>query len=85
MKEAEGSPATDKKEKGPRAYGNSELFTIRLWMEELDERRRELRGQVKHVVTGITRNFREWADLEAFLLATFDDYEEGTNGKADGR
>lgn len=63
----------------------SELFTIRLWAEELDEEGREYRGQVKHVVTGVTRNFREWADLEAFLMGTFDDNEEGTDGKADGR
>ena len=63
----------------------SQLFTIRLWIEELDERRREYRGQVKHVVSGVTRNFREWADLEAFLIGTFDDYEEGTDGEAGGR
>lgn len=72
------------KKKRQRAYGNSELFTIRLWMEELGEGV-DYRGQVKHVVTGATRNFREWADLEAFLLGTFNDYEEDTHGEADGR
>lgn len=63
----------------------SQLFTVRLWMEELDEARREYRGQVKHVVSGVTRNFRDWSDLEAFLIGTFDDYEEATHGQADGR
>ena len=63
----------------------SQLFTIRLWTEDLDERRREYRGQAKHVVSGVIRNFREWSDLEAFLIATFDGYEEGTHGETDGR
>lgn len=62
----------------------SQLFTIRLWMEELDERRREYRGQVKHVVTGVTRNFRDWSDLKQFLVGTFDDYKGGAHGQADG-
>ncbi len=55
----------------------SQLFTIRLWIEDLEEREREYRGQAKHVVSGVTRNFREWSDLEAFLIGTFDSYEEG--------
>ncbi len=63
----------------------SQLFTIRLWIEHLEERQQEYRGQVKHVVSGATRSFREWADLEAFLIRTFDDYEGGTHGEADGR
>lgn len=67
-----------------KGHGNSELFTVRLWMEELGEGV-DYRGQVKHVVSGATRHFREWADLEAFLIGTFDDYEEGTHGEADGR
>lgn len=83
MKEADGYPATDKKEKRPRAYGNSELFTVRLWMEELGEGV-DYRGQVRHVVSGATRHFRKWADLEAFLIGTFD-YEEGNDGEPNGR
>lgn len=64
---------------------NSELFTIRLWMEELGEGV-DYRGQVKHVVSGATRHFREWGDLEAFLTRTFDNNnEEGTHGEADCR
>ncbi len=64
--------------------GSSELFTIRLWMEELGEGV-DYRGQVKHVVSGATRHFREWGDLQAFLIGTFDDYEEGPDGEANGR
>ena len=70
--------------KSDKRHGNSELFTIRLWMEELGEGV-DYRGQVKHVVSGATRHFREWADLEAFLIGTFDDYEGGTHGEADSR
>ncbi len=67
-----------------KGHGNSELFTIRLWMEELGEEV-EYRGQVKHVVSGTTRHFREWGDLEAFLIGTFDVNEEETHGEADAR
>ena len=63
----------------------SQLFTIRLWTEDLDERRREYRGQAKHVVSGVIRNFREWSDLVTFLIETFDGYEEGTHAETDGR
>lgn len=70
--------------KNDKGHGNSELFTIRLWMEDLGEGV-DYRGQVKHVVSGATRHFREWADLEAFLIGMFDDNEEGTHGEADSR
>lgn len=63
----------------------SQLFTIRLWVEELDEQRREYRGQVKHVVTGLTRNFRDWSDLQAFLIGTLDEHKGGIHGQDDGR
>jgi len=63
----------------------SQLFTIRLWMEELDEGRREYRGQVKHVVTGATRGFRDWLDLQAFLIGTLDEHKGGISGQVDGR
>lgn len=66
-----------------KRHGNSELFTIRLWLEELGEGV-DYRGQVKHVVSGASRHFREWADLEAFLIGTFGDYEGGTHGEANG-
>ena len=47
---------------------HSDLFTLRLWMEELGDNRTEWRGQVQHVPSGETRYFREWPSLEAFLL-----------------
>ena len=49
----------------PRSY----LFTVRLWVEDLGEGQGEVRMQVRHVLSGETRYFRQWAELEAFLLA----------------
>lgn len=68
-----------------KVHGHTELFTVRLWMEELEGERIEYRGQVKHVVSGATRNFRDWSDLETFLIGTLDDCKGGAYGQADGR
>jgi hypothetical protein len=46
---------------------SSQLFTVRLWAEEASEGRIEWRGQVKHVLSGRARYFRNWSDLIAFL------------------
>ena len=45
----------------------SQLFTLRVWMEEVGDGRCEVRGQVKHVLSGETSYFREWPDLQALL------------------
>ncbi len=45
----------------------SQLFTVRVWCEELSNGRFEIRGQVKHVPSGESGYFREWADLLTFL------------------
>lgn len=46
---------------------SSQLFTVRLWAEEPHEGRTEWRGQVKHVLSGKARYFRDWSALIAFL------------------
>jgi hypothetical protein len=46
------------------------LFTLRLWLEDVGHGRIEWRGQVKHVLTGQTDHFRDWAALVDFLLVT---------------
>jgi len=38
-------------------------------MEELGQGRTEYRGQVKHVISGEIRNFRDWPALITFLQA----------------
>lgn len=45
----------------------SELFTVRLWPEDLGEGQVEWRGRVQHVLSGRSDYFREWPDLIAFL------------------
>ncbi|MBM4460780.1 MAG: hypothetical protein FJ011_23980 [Chloroflexi bacterium] len=45
----------------------SELFTVRLWPEELGEGQFEWRGRVQHALSGQTGYFREWSGLIAFL------------------
>ena len=45
----------------------SHLFMVRMWLEDLGEGRTEWRGQVKHVVSGEVRYFREWNNLMTIL------------------
>ena len=43
------------------------LFTVRVWVEEVDDGRPEIRGRVVHVLTGESTHFREWPALLAFV------------------
>jgi hypothetical protein len=45
----------------------SELFTVRMWPEDLGEGRVEWRGKVQHAISGETRYFREWSALLEFF------------------
>jgi hypothetical protein len=45
----------------------SQLFTVRLWREELGNGRSEWRGQAQHALSRETRYFRDWQTLAAFL------------------
>jgi len=45
----------------------SHLFTVRLWLADLGEGRTEWRGQVRHVLSGEVRYFRNWPTLIAVL------------------
>jgi hypothetical protein len=51
----------------PTTYSQSALFTVRLWREALDAGPGEVRIQVRHVLSGETRYFRRWAQLEEYL------------------
>jgi hypothetical protein len=42
---------------------------VRVWLEDLGNGTTEWRGQVKHVVNGEARYFREWATLVKHLKA----------------
>ena len=52
-----------------RSQRSSDLFTVRLWQEELGNGQTEVRGKVQHVSSGEVRYFRDWPTLIAFLLA----------------
>ena len=54
----------------PKGQPRSHLFTVRLWREEIGGGAFEMRMQVKHVLSGETRYFRFWPDVERFLLLT---------------
>lgn len=56
-------------EPGPRP---SQLFTLRLWPEELGDGSVEWRGQVQHVTSGRQRTFREWPALVAAVQEMLD-------------
>ena len=43
------------------------IFTIRLWQEELDADHVEWRGEVKNIVSGEVRYFRDWETLALLL------------------
>ena len=45
---------------------HSELFTVRVWREQLDEQW-EWRGKIQHVTSGEARYFRDWETLIARL------------------
>lgn len=49
-----------------------QLFTVRIWMEPLGHDQIELRGQVRHVLSGETRYFREWPALLKYLASKLD-------------
>ena len=41
----------------------SQLFTLRVWVEEVENGRFEFRSTLKHVLTGETHHFRDWSML----------------------
>ena len=52
-----------------RLRAASHLFTVRLWSENLGDAQVEWRGQVMHVLSGEAHFFREWQELEVYMLA----------------
>lgn len=51
----------------PTWQPHSSLFTIRLWPAACSEASQEVRMQVRHVLSGETRYFRDWAQLADYL------------------
>ncbi len=59
------------------------LFLVRVWQEDLGDGKIEWRGQVKHVMSGEVRYFRDWATLvehlKGMLPRVKDNESVGTN------
>lgn len=51
----------------PTWHPPSALFTVRLWQEMIGTEPEAVCIQVKHVLSGETRYFREWAQLTNYL------------------
>ena len=45
------------------------LFTVRVWLEELGAGQTEWRGEVRDVLSGEVRYFRDWPALVTLLQA----------------
>ena len=58
---------------------SSQLFTLRLWLEELGEGRAEWRGQLRHVTSGQTYYFRSWQELATQMMKLLSDLEPPTD------
>jgi hypothetical protein len=58
----------------PGLLSESHLFTVRVWAEKLEADQTEWRGQIRDVVTGETRYFREWAALVKVLVELLTQY-----------
>lgn len=59
----------------------SQLFTVRVWVESGENGIKQIRIQVKHVMSGATRTYREWSQVVDFLTANLQASESVTKGK----
>lgn len=50
----------------------SQLFTVRLWIEDLGEGATEHRGVLRHVLSGSTWHFRDWDDLRRWMVSALE-------------
>jgi hypothetical protein len=65
-------------------HGHPHLFTLRLWQGAWDDGQGEWRGQVRHVLSGEARYFREWSALIVHLLEMAGQAEASQGQAAEG-
>ena len=53
-------------------WTHSQLFTLRVWVERLDAEHREVRMQVRHVLSGETHFFCDWTAVTAYMMTNLD-------------
>ncbi|MEZ4863698.1 MAG: hypothetical protein R3C14_20420 [Caldilineaceae bacterium] len=66
-------------------HPQSHLFTVRLWIETLNQDQDEMRMQVKYVLSGETRYFRDGQLLLAYLLLKVRELEQARRSKVERR
>jgi hypothetical protein len=60
------------------------LFTVRVWLADLGDGRAEWRGQVRHVISGRVRYFRDWPSLTTIVQEMLAGPEEAAQDKQTG-
>jgi hypothetical protein len=60
----------------------SQLFTVRLWIEDMGEGRTEHRGLVRHVLSGAAWHFRDWEDLRRSMVSALERYDRRADDEA---
>ena len=75
--------AGDGQDRQRTARRRSRLFAVRLWAEEVAGGT-EYRGNVRDLVGGAFRGFRDWSDLTAFMTAQIEDAENARMGRVEG-
>ena len=58
----------------PKGRG-TQLFTVRLWFEDMGDGATEGRGQVRHVLSGASLHFRDWEQLRCWMESAFERYQ----------
>lgn len=53
----------------------TQLFTVRLWVEDMGDGATEQRGLVRHVLSGASWHFRDWEDLRRWMESALERYE----------
>lgn len=61
---------------GEAQRSRTDLFMVRVWLEDLGNGKTEWRGQVKQVMSGEVRYFREWSVLIMILQEMLAEPEE---------
>lgn len=60
----------------PQNSQPSQLFTVRVWPEALGNGQTEVRGEVRHILTGETHYFRKWSALIIYLVSKLEAGQE---------
>lgn len=68
-----------------RLHPATHLFTLRLWVETFGDGQGEVRMQVKYILSGETRYFRDWGLLLTYLQTQMQEVESESELKGDNR